>query len=302
MGITLEDLAPDQRPDLCVEVHFTKNSPHPERVFAAASRYIEAMQGLDDLLIKSIETKIKPVLLLDEVESGSIKVWMKQFLNAIDDDALKNIDWKPAVGAYLVKGKHRLLDYLGKENGIKSREDLDQLSVDIHRIAQQTDVRKLPTYRPVSPSDLAERLRVVSDAVSMLGEGETIRMVSDEGESSLDAELSITPEDIREVLAGETLTNESERFLIVRRPDFLGDSMWEFRHEKKSFTARIEDGEWLADFRAGNQVIQPGDALRVTVLETTTYGKDGEVLAEHKTVVKVHAIIKETRYTLPLDE
>ena len=300
METKLEKLEPGQRPDFCVTVNFRKSSARPERVFLAAASFIESLQGLDVILVQAVDSKIKPVLLLEEIESGSLKIWLKQFIEAVDDEALKKLDWKPAVGKYLVKGKYILLKFLEGKKRLESRESLESLALDLHKLAQETEAKKLPAYRPVSPSDLAQGMRRVSEAIGSLEEGDTVAFSADEGDAAITPGLMISQEAITELLSGETIANEVEKILMVRRPDFLGDAMWEFRHEKKSFSAKIEDESWLAAFRAGEQIIRPGDALRVKVLETTTYGNDGEVLSESRVIVHVLSILRVNIFPLPL--
>jgi hypothetical protein len=67
---------------------------------------IRALQRLDATLVEAIDSKIEPLMVLEEIESGSLVVWLKNILTATDDEALKKLDWKPAVGKYLVRAKH----------------------------------------------------------------------------------------------------------------------------------------------------------------------------------------------------
>ena len=75
---------------------------------------IRALQGLDATLVGAIDTKIEPVMVLEEIESGSLIIWLRNILTAADDEALKKLDWKPAVGKYLV------LYTMGKQRSTRS--------------------------------------------------------------------------------------------------------------------------------------------------------------------------------------
>ncbi len=55
-----------------------------------------------------IETEI----LLEDIEAGSIKVWLRNALHAVEDEALKTLDWKPAVGKYLVRAKYAVIRWI----------------------------------------------------------------------------------------------------------------------------------------------------------------------------------------------
>ncbi len=295
----LERLGPEGTPDFCVEIQFPPGTRGPERIFKAVSAYIEALHALDATLVRSVDSSIRTVLLLENIESGSIKVWLKQFLEALPDEPLRKLDWRPVLGDFLVRGKYRAIKYLEGKIQLEDRKGLDALTTDLHQLAQETDLLQLPAYRSISPSDLAQGMRRISEAVSGLEGEERILFRCDDGDAAVDHTLRITPENITEILAGETIANPAERILIVRKPDFLGDTMWEFRHEKNRYMASIEDRGWLADFRAGKKDIRPGDALRVMVLETSTYDLNGEVIDEHRVISKVLGITRQQHLSLP---
>jgi hypothetical protein len=288
----LAALGPEKTPDFCIKLDFPRGTRNPQHLLKSAADYIEALNSLDSLLVSSIDTQIKPVFVLEEIEIGSIKLWVKQILEAINDNALENIDWKPAVGKYLVKGKYALLKHLEGKSSLTDRVGLETVARDISIAATETGVRKLPAYKAISAADLAQEARKISEALKSLDEDSTITFQSDDGDSTLSTMLVVTHEEIANLFSGEEISNDIDRILMVRRPDFLGESKWEFRYEKKPFTAKIVDEDWLANFHAGNIDIRPGDALKVTLRETVTYDNNGEVMKEEREIFKVQAIIK----------
>src|SRR5438552_3743460 len=113
---------PEERSgEYCLEVRFERNSERPDRVFRALTGLIEACQALDHTLAESISTRIQPLLVLENVEASSIKVWLRTVLESVEDDALKELSWKKAVGSYLVKAKHRAIQFLSDKPKITSR-------------------------------------------------------------------------------------------------------------------------------------------------------------------------------------
>ena len=91
--------------DFCLEVRFPPNSEHPERIFRAMTELIDACHALDKTLAESVGANIRPVLLLERVTAGSLRVWLREALESLDDDALKELNWKKGIGAYLVREK-----------------------------------------------------------------------------------------------------------------------------------------------------------------------------------------------------
>jgi hypothetical protein len=55
---------------------------------------MEALARFDKDLVRSIDVSIEPVLLLEDVEAGSIKSWFISVLRSSDDTALRSGDWK----------------------------------------------------------------------------------------------------------------------------------------------------------------------------------------------------------------
>ena len=51
-------------------------------------------------------------MVLEDVEASSLRVFLKNTLSRVDDEALKTLDWKPVVGRYLVKAKYLALEFL----------------------------------------------------------------------------------------------------------------------------------------------------------------------------------------------
>ena len=69
------------RADFGFKIDFVRNTEDPARVFRAFSGLIDFCQVTDKTLIKSLDIDIEPDLLLDNIEQGSISVWLKFFLS-----------------------------------------------------------------------------------------------------------------------------------------------------------------------------------------------------------------------------
>ncbi len=91
-------MSTQSNPDFCLEIDFERGTESPERIFRAMSDLIETFQSLDADLVTSIDVRIEPILLLEDIESGSIKTWLKTQLETLDDEALKDLDWRKIIG------------------------------------------------------------------------------------------------------------------------------------------------------------------------------------------------------------
>ena len=293
-----EIISDDKKPSFCVHIDFKPGLENPQRLFQTSANYIEALQSIDRLLISSIESDIKTVFLLEELEIGSLKIWLRSFLKIIDDDALKNLDWKPAVGRYLVKGKYLLLKACGETKTLPTEDKLVTIASELHELAKETGVRRLPVYKKISVSDIANEALVISDALKNLSENESITFISDDGEAKINSEFKVVQEDINRLLTANTIENNVEQILMVRKPDFLGETKWDFRYQKRNISASIEDLTWLEQFQRGEIDIRPGDALRVVMHESVSYSSDGEVIEEKRSISVVKSVIKQQQIKL----
>ena len=187
--------------DFCIEIDFEKNRENPTRVFKTMANLIEEFEALDRELVRSISGGIEPVLLLEDIESGSIKAWLKQFVDGIDDDALKGLDWRPQVGKYLVSAKYCFVNFLDKHTTITDRGEIADLKQELLSAAEETDVLHIPAYSPMPDARIAGTLRELTGAVSHLRDGDSAKFIGPGNkEASFNLEFSISPETIDNLL------------------------------------------------------------------------------------------------------
>jgi hypothetical protein len=82
--------------------------------------------------------------------------------------------------------------------------------------------------------------------------------------------------------------------LLVKKPDYLGHSKWEFKNGDRSLEARIADLDWLARFQSGQIELKPGDALNAAVKSETAIGFEGNIVETRHEVVKVLSVVPNT--------
>jgi hypothetical protein len=128
-----------------------------------------------------------------------------------------------------------------------------------------------------------------------LSAGDSVSYLSSEPKTEFNRSFQVIPDALTDLLVRERITSETQMILVIKRPDFLGDARWEFRHDRRIFEARISDARWLTEFRAGTVVIHPGDALRSVVLSTVRYGFDGEVVDSQHEIIRVDGVIHTLR-------
>ena len=280
------------RADFAFEIDFAKGIGPASRVFAATHEFIKACETLDAELVQSIDSSIETVLVLEDIQEGSIRTWLRSILNVVDDDAIKTLDWRPLVGKYLVRSKYAVLRFLDDDTGDRALPDLRE---EIRRIAAETDVRHMPDYAPPSPGILVDALREFQGVKDRLVNKDKARLISqhpDIPEYEFNLQVRIPVENIEALAVARTITQPSaEMILPVKKPDYLGSSMWSLRHGKRNIEARISDEPWLRRFQNREVDVRPGDALQCRVTTEFLYGHDNELLTERYTVEEVIEVL-----------
>jgi hypothetical protein len=158
---------------------------------------------------------------------------------------------------------------------------------EIQAIAHETDVKHLPDYRAVRDfQKVKERLMLGDRALYIPTEGEPLEM-------NLSIRLNV--DDIEAMAVRETMTFPvAPMILAVKKPDYLGDSKWEFRHGKRIIAAKVEDTAWLKRFQGREIDVRPGDALKCDVRIEHLYGYDNELLTERYTIVRVVEVLADS--------
>lgn len=279
--------------DIELKIDFIEDDGSPARVFEIAAQIIRSFEDLDRALITSVDSTISTMLVLEDVEKSSLKVVLRNILKQIDDQALKELDWKPLVGQYLVKAKQITVQWLDRK--IEEDEDagIEDLTERLQKLAIETDVRHIPDYPRLNPSRIAQPLDEFQRAKSKLRPGEGLTITLDSKEYRVDLGSTWMPsEHMSDVKGDRVLSNDSDMLLVIKKPDFLGKSQWSFRHGKANFSAPITDENWLDEFHSGKHPLSPGDALMVRVRFEHIYSEKGDLIESDKKIIKVMDLIK----------
>lgn len=229
----------------CIQIDYEKNTPNPSRVFRTMTDLIETFQSIDNDLIKCIDSKIESVLILEDIEIGSIKTYISNVLKAVDDDAIKNLDWKPAVGKYLVKAKYLIVDLLDDKIKITDKREIDLTRKKILELAEETEIKKFPYYTPIDSADLIDGIDRINKSLKSLDKRDKAKFITKEDTASFNLELEFAPKQIEDLLTKETLESKSVMILKVKKPDYLGDSKWDFKYYSHSIQVKILDLDWI---------------------------------------------------------
>lgn len=296
--------------DFTFGVDFEYGTGSASRVFAAVQDFIRACDAFDKHLITVVAPHITPMLLLGNIEAGSLRAKLRYALRSLDDDALRNLDLRRLLGTFLVDAKYFLLKWTAEERPQRLsvlREELvyiaDQTLIDISLLqsrgeAMQEDFQSRPA-RPLPPEHLIQAIRGFQRVTSHLTQGDQAYMITHTGtRHDMNLSASFSAQELKALLVRNTkIVPMPYATLIVRKPDYLGKSRWLVRHDDRDIAVKIEDREWLTRFQSQAVTVQPRDALVCTMRVEEEYDMDGLLVRERFIVEHVNTIIRQADLT-----
>lgn len=169
---------------------------------------------------------------------------------------------------------------------------IEDLTASIQRLAQATDVLHLPDYPEIKPSRLAQALDAIQRTKSKFKPGEGLTITLGQDVHRVNLQERWLPSDHLPPENTDQLENDQDLVLMVRRPDLLGNAQWAFKHGTRNISAPIGDQAWLERFHRRDEVVLPGDALKVRARFEHKYGERGELIEERVEILKVYGVIK----------
>ena len=279
----------------CLTVNYDKSSPDPEHIFLGMGKFLEALKALDNDAIHCIDNELSPSLLLEDVQNGSIKLWLRNFISSIPDEGISDLDINKIIGGYLVKAKYIALKFLSDRDTFNNVDEVRELETAIANAAAETNANTLGCYSAPARRDLLEHLSMIGNALSVFRETEQIYIhTTDEDRILINSNFRLPRERIDEFCQGENIENISTVLLKIRKIDFLGNSKWSFRYGGKAVEAKMSDGKWFEDFKQRKFAVYPGDALRVKLRTTATYGRNSELISEQHEIIEVLSIVPDS--------
>lgn len=282
--------------DFCIEIDFDKNSENPSRVFQTMSDLIKSFQILDRDLIRGIDSRLEPVIMLEDVESGSIRSYLLNKIKGVPDEAIKDGDWKKILGHFLVKSKYIIIKHLEGKTQITDAKFIEGIQMELMNEAEKSDIKQFPYYSPIRLPKLVSNIDNINKSIQNLSGNDKAIIKSEFGNATFNLELDFTASNIEDLITKERIESETIMILKVKKPDYLGNSMWDFKLGSKLIQAKILHSDWLRRFQEREIDIRPGDSIRCNVKTTAKYGYDFELIANSYEVITVLEILRNNTF------
>lgn len=148
---------PQPNADFSFRISFKKGQANPKRIFNSASELIDGFSQLDEAVAGSVDFKLRPLIILEDIRAGSIRVFLSSILKKIDDEGLRQGEIKKAIGPALVDAKYAAIGWLDKDQA-SANHGASELRETLRSLAASSDLRKLGDYAPIHEGKLISAL------------------------------------------------------------------------------------------------------------------------------------------------
>lgn len=271
-----------------IKLEFNKDTEEPSRLFRSFADLIDSIKELDTTIAKTINSSVSSKIYLDDIEKGSLigKLWNHLIINE-DNKLDENKIREETINEFIEESRSKSIEFI--ESGKSQVKELEELAKNIDQLAEQKGIKETFNYAEPNIIDLAKNLNEINEAVSKLTEDEKfiIKDSKNATEEISKGTEKINLEDVENALTTEEIKSENIVFYKIKRPDFLGDSQWDFKHGNKSLKVKILHEEWLEDFKQGKVIVVPGDSLKVKIKQSFKYNKNGYLISEKTEIIEV---------------
>jgi len=274
-----------------IRLNYVAGSKNPSRVFSSMAQMIESLKKTDDILGKSINCVVETDQILDDIQAGSIIARIQEWIE-VKEDIFCIPENQNKIQNYFNRSKKAVIKTL-ESKVIDDRFKVEALADEIEGIAKDEKLTELMGYSKPNPLDIAENLKDIAKSTDQLIDNESIEYTASDGECiKLQPQTEVFIDSIKTSLISKTLTSENIIILKIKKPDYLGDSRWDFKHDKTALQAKIEDSQWMDKFHKKQITIGPGDALEVKMKTIVDYDNKGNVINLQNIIIVVNDIIQ----------
>jgi hypothetical protein len=254
----------DLTADLMIEVVAAGDSRDRIRAFRAVEAFTEVCTRLSQAIAPGTSTSLRPVIMVEDVEAGSVIAWLRQEPNLATPPSAANLE-------HLNTGVVESAKWLSKVTAGADFQDLMRSLEALQGVG--TDSTK------PDGALLLRALCDLQDARANLENGDRVILVAESGGVLLDnSSLVPTAHLLRSAARWSVRNDAAQILLVVQAPDYSGGSIWKVQHNGAMIEVAIEDRPWLDTFRRREINVREGDVLRGVATTEQHYAADGTLL------------------------
>lgn len=272
-----------EKKDICIRIDFERGSENPQRVFESMSHIITSIEFFHACLLSSVSSETKTKFLLADVKEGSIESWLSPTVTGE-----KSTETKGKLVDFLNKCTEIVLDFISEKDTIKNIDELDLLERKVSAVAGEMKVEEFPNVFYLDKYRLLKGYSEIGKATKYLNDVDEAYFKTLKSNNKINKGFYLSDEDLQALVIEKVDSSRSKETLIIKKPDLLGRSMWDFIRNKVTIPVKMRDEDWLNKFHQRLEIIAPGDGLHCDLLTLIYYDKKGVIVDMKYEVLKVH--------------
>lgn len=269
--------------------------------FSVMANLLEAQEKSSNLILSVMDSDAVVQQQLDFIQKGSLKVGIRNFLKSLKDDKIRENGWTYICREAIITAKNAIIEYIDDKKEINNKTDIENI--------RDAIVEKA---KPVLPPDqilllesagnglLASYIDISLEPYKKLSPTQEIFYTNPDGETrKVNKNCSFNALSIEEELSFVETIKNIELVLLVKKPDYIGESQWDFQMVSGAnsypLQGKILNKDWLKNFQDSSlpymHMPLPKDALRVIadlkIIKKSENDKNPKVTCQIHQVIEV---------------
>jgi len=267
----------DKKDWYCIKFDVPKNKNMTALEFSRKMNdFLEQINEFNHSIVGGIDDTYTVASYIEDFEAGSVKWWLLDKLNKIDDKAIDKFVASPiktTIAGILKISKKEAIEYLSKDSGSESPHEREMKI--INPIIKEIESKESQLGRNVlSPRINIDKNRLLKSLSTMARISkeldENVFFIDDYNNQAKQIAISKNFE-YSENLAAKSLEEEEgkvvaenivDKILILLTPTAKENCMWEFEDESKIKCA-IEDEQFFNDYKDGKIALHGREIMKV---------------------------------------
>lgn len=280
-----------------------KYDPEKDRLFNSFSvmaNILEAQEKSSNLILSVIDPDIIALQQLDFIQKGSLQVRILDALKSLKDDEIRKNGWVYIGRELIIIAKNALIEYIENREEINNKRDIENIKDAI-----------VENAKPVLPPDqtlllesagkglVSSYIETSMEPYKKLSPTQELFYANPTGKIiKVNKKCSFNMSSIEEELSFVEIIENIELILLVKKPDYIGESQWDFQMvsggNSYPLQGKILNEDWLKSFQNSSlsytDMPLPKDALRVIADLKIT--KKSENDKNPKVTCQIHQVLE----------
>ena len=278
------------------KIEYDKENNDPEKVLESSAKAAGSLKRMDDDGLKQVSVHgFKTFLSKVEDSSVLIRLSIRSEFGTANIRGRIDAEMAAVISEFLRVSRIEIIKLI-QIGRMTTREDLRGTATAIQSAARRTSINAIGVYADRSIADIANRVIEVQNSTKLLTDRESLSIrtsINREEWIQIPKRTVITDESWREMVVQRVDRESSVRqVLTVKKPDLLGNSMWDVMFNGRRISAVMDDLDFLVRFHnRTTRPIQSGDGLLADMEILSSIGFESEIVKNSYYIKRVHDII-----------